>query len=264
MSDSREAAQPAPTQHDVLCVCGEREGNHIGKPRGIPNKCYEYRPVPTRTVLSDTNEKLEELRKRDPIAEFHRGYKAGAESVYPALDQRDKIIAELRTTEQPAPEELEAQLRSIIGRPRIGNSQVSDIAAFIRQREAAATMKEHANHVQFASDMYSILVDPCAEGSMKEADIFAACLKAATEQREALYEAHKTIAGERTPLHEALEKLAAEWERIANLKLKTLTLEDRDETMALIGIETGAQATRQKCADELRAALAPPAQEEKK
>jgi hypothetical protein len=33
------------TKHDVLCCnCGQRQGDHIGKPLGIPYKCYEYLP----------------------------------------------------------------------------------------------------------------------------------------------------------------------------------------------------------------------------
>lgn len=51
----------------------------------------------------------------------------------------------------------------------------------------AAVMVEHSNHVEFANDMYAILVDPCGdEYSMKEQELFAACRKAALESRERL------------------------------------------------------------------------------
>jgi hypothetical protein len=61
-----------------------------------------------------------------------------------------------------------------------------------------------------------------------------------------------------------LEALANEWLRIANLKLEPLKLKTRDETMALSGIETGAQATRKVCAEELLRALAAQAPKEKR
>lgn len=52
-----------------------------------------------------------------------------------------------------------------------------------------------------------------------------------------------------------LDDLAEKWEGIANLVLTPIKARSRDETMALSGIESGAQATRAVCALELRAAI---------
>lgn len=59
---------------------------------------------------------------------------------------------------------------------------------WLEEHDAEIIMREHANHSEFASDLYCILIDPLAEGSMKEAELFAAVKKAAIDQRQALHD----------------------------------------------------------------------------
>ena len=60
---------------------------------------------------------------------------------------------------------------------------------------------------------------------------------------------------------EQLRGLVEKWTKIAELNLPQLRLPTRDATMAVSGIERGAQETRKVCADEL-AALLPAIQEQ--
>lgn len=64
---------------------------------------------------------------------------------------------------------------------------ICDLCLALSRVADDATVAEHSNHVQFAADMYSILVDPCADGSIKEAEMFETLKRAATEQRETIY-----------------------------------------------------------------------------
>lgn len=48
----------------------------------------------------------------------------------------------------------------------------------------AAVMQEHNNHVQMMIDLYSMMIDPCADGTMKESEMFKVLMTAAREHRE--------------------------------------------------------------------------------
>lgn len=78
-----------------------------------------------------------------------------------------------------------------------------------------AVETEHANHVEFASDIYSTLIDPCAEGTIKEADLFAQCLKAATDQRQLIQDLMEQVTAARNDVQgrvlEAREAEAKWW-----------------------------------------------------
>jgi hypothetical protein len=83
------------------------------------------------------------------------------------------------------------------------------------ERIQEATLKEHANHVQFFNDLYATLVDPVAEGQIKEADLMKALLESASWYRQHVYDLENQTA-----------KLQAE---IAELKVKLADLEEVDD-----------------------------------
>lgn len=54
----------------------------------------------------------------------------------------------------------------------------------IRKACDEATMAEHKSHVDFENELYATLVDPLAEGSIKEAEMRAALLESARWYRQ--------------------------------------------------------------------------------
>ena len=61
----------------------------------------------------------------------------------------------------------------------------ADWAAF---QAGAGVFQEHTKAVaQFLNDLYATMIDPCAEGTIKVADMQAALLKAAREHRDQLH-----------------------------------------------------------------------------
>lgn len=82
-------------------------------------------------------------------------------------------------------------------RDRIRALTPADAAAELERPVAAAVQAEHSNHTQFAIDIYAALVDPVEDHNLKESELFAACLKAATDQRESLYNLARLVAAAR-------------------------------------------------------------------
>jgi hypothetical protein len=85
--------------------------------------------------------------------------------------------------------------------------EVHKLRAELDAAVQAATELEHANHVQFANDIYATLVDPVESSFDNEADLFTQCLKAATEQRQALQAATER----RSCRHLKADLVPADW-----------------------------------------------------
>jgi hypothetical protein len=63
-----------------------------------------------------------------------------------------------------------------------------DVQLLLDSHDSEITMREHSNHVQFFNDLYATLVDPLAEGSIKEADLMKALLESARWYRQHVYD----------------------------------------------------------------------------
>jgi hypothetical protein len=83
------------------------------------------------------------------------------------------------------------------------------------------TMKEHANHVQFESDLYCTLVDPCAEGSIKEAELHAAVLEAARFSRQHIFDLETQLTAANAALDALQESQGSSEERAFRKALNT-------------------------------------------
>lgn len=68
------------------------------------------------------------------------------------------------------------------------STTVKNISALLTQIQAEATLAEHESHVQFESELYAILVDPVAEGSIKEAEMRKQLLESARWYRQRVYD----------------------------------------------------------------------------
>lgn len=66
-----------------------------------------------------------------------------------------------------------------------------DAQAALASRVNEAVLKEHANHVQFFNDLYATLVDPVAEGSIKENVLMEKLITSAEWYRQRVYDLEK-------------------------------------------------------------------------
>lgn len=66
--------------------------------------------------------------------------------------------------------------------------KVAELAALLTRVQAEAILAEHKSHVAFESELYATLVDPVAEGSIKEAEMRKQLLEQARWYRQRVYE----------------------------------------------------------------------------
>jgi hypothetical protein len=59
-----------------------------------------------------------------------------------------------------------------------------DLAALLAQMRLEATLAEHKSHIEFESELYAILVDPLADGVIKEEEMRKQLREAALRSRE--------------------------------------------------------------------------------
>jgi len=62
------------------------------------------------------------------------------------------------------------------------------LAAHDQKVREQATLDEHKSHVEFESELYATLVDPVAEGSIKEAEMRKQLLEQARWYRQRVYD----------------------------------------------------------------------------
>lgn len=104
----------------------------------------------------------------------------------------------------------------------------------------AAVMAEHANHVQFANDMYAILVDPVENEKLNEVALFERLKQAAIEQRQALHDVSERVRAAEVAITKKIAYSFAE-------PIRTSILERRTPSSA------GAQATVARASVRIRA-----------
>lgn len=85
-------------------------------------------------------------------------------------------------------EELSKIINSFIDVPATEPTRFNEffhsLEALLARHALEATMAEHKSHIEFESELYAILVDPLAEGSIKEAEMRKALTEAALCSRE--------------------------------------------------------------------------------
>ena len=112
------------------------------------------------------------------------------------------------------------------------------IRAYVAERTDAATLAEHKSHVEYENELYATLVDPVAEGPIKEAEMRKQLLESARWYRQHVYDLETQLNAVAERVKEAERhgrKMEARWwvqhehvgtlsdwaaERIAELEVK--------------------------------------------
>lgn len=68
------------------------------------------------------------------------------------------------------------------------------MAKLLAEERLVGVMEEHKSHIEFESELYATLVDPVAEGSIKEADMRKQLLESARWYRQHVYDLETQLA----------------------------------------------------------------------
>ena len=188
--------QPAPIagEEDYVAWCRYTEHSIVTCDSDDPGAFKVYRgprQVPEETVSSPAHQAwLRERQKQDPLDPQPIEVE---EELVKLVDQIESALVPSGTcwpgfNYAKAREETKAHIR-----------------AYVAERTDAATLAEHKSHVEYENELYATLVDPVAEGPIKEAEMRKQLLESARWYRQHVYDLETQLNAVAERVREAVE-----------------------------------------------------------